>query len=785
MYYPHVSGGGRTATLCDTTDGQDDCSKLTSGKISVCSHGVDGAGKDGHDINPLTRCTVTVLDHFTSSFHWAETNFSAIWLRPQWYLVDNLVLTDVQDGGISFITSGTYDRSAAIDGDWAVMRTSVLIGHTQAQAVNKDDKTVNPYAADAGPFMSIVGGALARPCENGTPPIQACMSKNEGVSYPLSNFGTGARLFSIYDGPAYQESNIYLDISQSPCNYPDGGCMYAKTPGVRKNATPKTADYSCYLPNAAIGWKQPNGFYYPPSFHSNNLFFDNVDIRHYVIDAPFAAGTYFENATVKESEYCKPVGDATYAIFFQNFTDIDRQTELNDDDGTLTGLTNKYTPPAVQPPPLPGIGTISVNPADFFNAPIETAECLSNIGVTPDKACPLAATPTPATAKTSPFDYVTTVVFPQCAVGPGSGDGRCGSSKTTDEDPKGSGRFKTQFGRGGTWSQECTNPACYGVPLYRQLLTGDTTSGEWKTWTGNACGTAAPTGDCRFPFVRMGGQSTYQHSTLTVDHGVYFMDTTVKQPTQQTGEKFSPVTECSVTPTGICAPRSVNVFQAGQTYYVYFLFAKTSTKQTYQIYVGRGFQTSTIQAVRTDLTVMPVQKFTPITWPTAWGKSYTDPGHDCTVAGGAKPGDGCGILTITIDMTNQTDLLPISSTAVSPGLCKPEKFCKASGTTCGCALPSTDPLFTQCTKACGQWAVKDVDFPDAGAYGFSFTLPPSSGFSTDDNGAFHRPTPTTFAAQTVEKNFNWLATLLLDNSTVPTNGAACLYTKVPGTPSCK
>ena len=72
MYYPHVSGGGRTATLCDTTDGLDDCSAITSGKVSVCSHGTEN----------LKRCTVTVLDHYTSSFHWAETNFSAIWLRP-------------------------------------------------------------------------------------------------------------------------------------------------------------------------------------------------------------------------------------------------------------------------------------------------------------------------------------------------------------------------------------------------------------------------------------------------------------------------------------------------------------------------------------------------------------------------------------------------------------------------------------------------------------------------------------------------------------------------------
>ena len=33
--------------------------------------------------------------------------------------------------------------------------------------------------------------------------------------------------------------------------------------------------------------------------------------------------------------------------------------------------------------------TISVNPVEFFNAPVETAECLSNIGVTGDLACPV------------------------------------------------------------------------------------------------------------------------------------------------------------------------------------------------------------------------------------------------------------------------------------------------------------------------------------------------------------------------------------------------------------
>ncbi|MFX8805541.1 hypothetical protein ABTM67_20525, partial [Acinetobacter baumannii] len=67
--------------------------------------------------------------------------------------------------------------------------------------------------------------------------------------------------------------------------------------------------------------------------------------------------------------------DQQYCYFpdngFNNFTDIDRQTELNDDDGSLTGFTQ----------------TISVNEDPFFNAPVETSECRSNIGVDPVLAC--------------------------------------------------------------------------------------------------------------------------------------------------------------------------------------------------------------------------------------------------------------------------------------------------------------------------------------------------------------------------------------------------------------
>ena len=256
------------------------------------------------------------------------------------------------------------------------------------------------------------------------------------------------RLFSIYDGPAYEESNIYLDIAKTPCN----GCMYANTLGLRKDDKGQ-----CYLPNAGIGWKQPNGFFYPPSFHSTNLFFDKVDIRHYVIDALLDGNTYLDDAARVQKEFCKPKDSPTYPTdYFQGYTDIDRQTELNDDDGTLTGLVGVDS---VDKKLLND--TISINPVEFFNAPVETAECLSDIGVTPDLACPkkngdpLPATPTPATAKTSPYDYVTTVVFPECGVDGAKkpNPGRCGDDT---RDVNQGNRFTEEVGRSGTWSRECT-----------------------------------------------------------------------------------------------------------------------------------------------------------------------------------------------------------------------------------------------------------------------------------------------------------------------------------------
>ena len=204
----------------------------------------------------------------------------------------------------------------------------------------------------------------------------------------------------------------------------------------------------CYLPNAAIAWKQPNGFYYPPAFHSHNLWFENVDIRHFVVEPLFKPITpdeydpFQQNQDTVKTRYCTHSND----MFSVSFNNIDRQTVLNDDDGTLTGLIGQEGAKG-------GINrpSISINEDPYFNAPLTTPECLSDINVLPDSPASQ-----PATATTSPYEWLSTAILAECAVTQ-RGDRQC--FDVDDNEQK--------------WSTACTDPSCRGVPLYREYLTKD------------------------------------------------------------------------------------------------------------------------------------------------------------------------------------------------------------------------------------------------------------------------------------------------------------------------
>lgn len=640
-YYPKVSGG-HNPTRCDQTD----CSNAP-----VCTPG------------DRKNCIVAVLDRFTTAFNWAETNFSAIWLRPRWYLVINSVISDVQNAGLTFVTGGDYTESNFFPGQWQLARQSVFIGQTQPN---------NPLASAAGP----VNKGTSLKCEdqtNGVVVNNYCLLRDEGISIPLSNYANNQRMFNIYDGPSFEDSNAFLDIKKSvidDCTVGQGSCssnksMYGRVPLMpydkKKN--------QCYLPNAAIAWKQPNGFYYPPAFHSSNLYFrDNVDIRHFVIEPLFVPDGKFafqsDDARVK-TNYC------TFALnnpegvggSFGNFSAIDRQTILNDDDGSLTGLKN----------------TISVNEDPFFNAPTETLECRSE-----------------ETARTSPYDYVTTVVYPGC-VEKGDCGGHCridGKICAIDDNcAKVPDKDNSCNLEGAFWGGDCGSSFCYGVPLYRQLLT--------QNEAGNKSGAQ----------IRMMGMNFFQRSNLTANHGVYYIDTTVSQANQLAGLQL---------PGG--QKPTFNVFKGNETYYILLIFAKDTTKQTYLIPVGNVFDPEKdVNGISSPLKKSRPLDVNSIAWPGKWVRKWY------------KDDPSTGIVEVTVDLAD----FKTKFDNARMDRCKPESFCTWTGSaatgSCGCSdqLKASNPdLYAECTKTLGDnkntvcsWAVRAVDCPEGGCVGFSFKLP--------------------------------------------------------------
>ena len=689
-FYPRVnSGGNRHPTKCPSLTG--DCSAQPD-----CSN------------SNLGNCMVLVLDRFTTSFNFAAKNFAAIWLRPQFNLVLNGAITDVLNGGLTFVTGGGYTRADALLGIWDLARKTVFIGNTQSYASN-------PYGSNGGPV-----NPTGLKCGNKQPATGYCVpidanGNDTGVSFNRDSFSTNQRFFNIYDGPALEDSNAFLDINTTPltdCDLstPNSGidfrCFNSKwmegtqlgVPGVFTGAgMPPSA---CYLPNAAIAWKQPNGFYYPPSFHSTNLYFNNVDIHHYVIQPKFLTGTYKTDNSATKPLYCNSQPN----MFSPDFTDIDRQTELNDDDGTLTGL----------------IDTVSVNQDPFFQAPTQDVECRSDV-----------AGNTSGTAVTSPYDYVTTVVYPDCATVPWNGPvnppfkGACNDPAVTPVP--------------WTWSYDCANSGCYGVPLYRQYLNP---------------------GEATAPFIRMSSQATGQRETMAPNDGLFYIDTTVDQGTQgQAGNLYS-------------------VFQKDKKYHVFLLFAKpgppitttAGTKETYQLFVGKGLDTTTllnsVVAEKANVSTAAAS-FTTFAWPTGWTKTYQPNDSGSPPAGG-------GILTVTVDLSAAggsgfgTDY---SNSVYNPAMptetrCQPSSMCawNTTNSDCECNISSNpaDPLgqfylYNDCqgkTDTSGpstgpasfcKWAISDIDYPDAGAYGFSFVLGDS--FATVPTQAGRdalRPPPSCF-----------------------------------------
>jgi hypothetical protein len=494
-------------------------------------------------------------------------------------------------------------------------------------------------------------------------------------------------MFNIYDGPANEDSNVYLDIKKTDLGTSSDPSVYKRIGGIPKAAqvdpnAPSIPQNACFIQNAAIAWKQPNGFYYPPTFHSKNLFFKNTDIFHYVIVPQFEKNKYTTDKGQVAARYCPPPPGFSFDRMFDGFSAIDRQTELSDDDGSLTGYAK----------------TTSVNEDPFFAAPVDGIECQSE-----------GATPEGGTARTSPYDYVTSVVYPDDAqfaepLYPEPGR-TCGRGKTLDPN----------------WDSECSNQSCFGVPLYRVYQTGSEHAANLSP-----------------EFIRMAGMNICQRETMNVNHGHYYVDLTASAATQ-------------AKPLSDLLPPKKNTFVAGKKYDFFLVYAKKNTEQTYQMYVGPGFDPNAgVKLIRADTVNAPF-----VVCPNA-----DQPKCASVVIGGdstsLKPSydSPTGMLTVTLNLSAFAN----DFASAAKDLCVPENFCQFSDKDNTCVGKSGAlGNLTQAERniTCGR-AGEDVDCPKGGCVGFSVTLPP--GFAAQDQTTANNSALVKGLASCFPKDANWNVT---------------------------
>jgi hypothetical protein len=707
-YYP-ITSGFRKPTKCNDLTG--DCGDNADLKNMKCEGSNDTSEKN---------CMVSVLDHYTTSFNWSEKNFSSIWMRNWWKLITDSAVTDQLGPGVTMVTGGGYTRSDNAIGNWLVGLRNVYVGQTQKDPTEPGRKF---YASDLGPVTP-----KGIQCDNGSgDPRNYCLSAANGVSYFLTNFNSGQRMFNIYDGPSFQDSSAYLDIKAraiGDCtSQANGGVcvsskyMYGHTIGLLQGTLDpnKPDNKECYIPNAAIAWKQENGFYYPPAFFSRDLVFRNVDIRHFVVEPLFQLNTFQLDIEKTKERYC-----TWDNLIFQPFNDIDRQTVLNDTDGSLTGLLANTTPPRE---------TLSINEDKFFRAPNVVPECSSDKHYTTDQRG------APATAITSPYEYLTTAIIPDCVRTPDvciSGDNPC----TKWDYRRECGVDKDDGQRNWTF----TGAHVYGVPLFRQY------------WTAQDNAECQAEAECKSgnPLFRPGritmmGQGTGQRSTLTANDSWYYIDTTVPASRQ----------------TGVPLQNGRSVFLSGHTYYVYLIYGTPTTTMKYSMYVGSNADKKTVEdqvgryRVNVDSDAYGFNKVTvDKDNPDFLSEVQYDPMSGWLKVTVDMSRYGCGSADQNCEFSND-----------KKNFCKPVSYCSwncdenKKNCSCGCAPGSNCKDDSVCA-----WGTQPPDCPSKGCFGFSFEIQPQF-------DRFSKPGPPMWTA--FPDNAIWnVATKGVDEGT---SGPECYY----------
>jgi len=260
--------------------------------------------------------------------------------------------------------------------------------------------------------------------------------------------------------------------------------------------------------------------------------------------------------------------------------------------------------------------------------------------------------------------------------------------------------------------------------LYRQYLTDD----EYMKYRGDPTYVR--------PSILMMGQATGQRSTLTVNHAKYYMDDQVGQQTQQQ--------------TGAT---NLSVYQPGHTYYTFLVYAKPSTQQIYQIFVGKNLDPNQVKASIKPFRVVINDQNYQFNAPQSGDPPFINPDYD----------PNSGIATVNIDL--QAYATAFASERAN--FCRPQSYCTSQSNPpyCVCADNS------QCNDpgVCA-WSVKDIDCPSVeGCFGFG--IPLGANFKPGIAGP---PAPERFTDDPNYSN-DWVVPWAL----ATTAGKQCTYSTPP------
>ena len=330
--------------------------------------GCANSGQSNDDLEKNTKaCVTTLIDRFTTSYNWAERNYGSIWLRPWFYLLLNSAVTDQLFGGVTFVSAGSWVQVPPAY--FSLAKNSLFVGTSQHGG--------SPYAQRSGPIFRVTSAdnpARYAPCAMGG--NITCNLLAEGTGFWTGGFQP-KRLINIYDGPHFADGNLFVNVGswecdpqpclgRSPCDLTLPCGIYSSTTQPVPSAPDRPVDpHKMVVLDAAVGWKQPNGFYYPPAFtYRGSTFFKKLptglpdpdpanplnqcfsfgpddgymrpkerpgDCRHYVIDR---TQNYIQGSMLALNG---GPGVFPAANNLLPTTPIDFSTILIDLDGTLTG----------------------------------------------------------------------------------------------------------------------------------------------------------------------------------------------------------------------------------------------------------------------------------------------------------------------------------------------------------------------------------------------------------------------------------------------------------------